>query len=61
MKRVLYILATILFCSTAGFSQVNRGVITDGKTITLNESHTYKFKVEEGNKLNFYENSTLLT
>jgi len=60
MKRIIYTLVFVLLAATAGFSQVERGIILNGNTIIMNEADTYKFMVVGENILNFYENSTLL-
>jgi len=60
MKKITHILAFILLGATTILAQSNRGILMNGKTIPLEDSKTYKFKVEDENKLNFYENSTKL-
>jgi len=60
MKKITHILAFILLGATTIFAQGSRGIVIEGKTTPLNESRSYKFKVEDGDKLNFYENGAKL-
>jgi len=59
MKQLIYTLIFILLGTTASFAQTGRGITIDGRTTPLNESSTYKFQIEEGNRLFLLENSTL--